>query len=122
MVLVEFDYLVTKDKIEDGENFKDFLNPVVSKFSGVGQSAVKTPPKTGRNFELKREYSSGQDIYFLMKNICLSSSRSKCLVGNTGYVHTKDESQSGHRPFCGGPPFSREGPAANPSIFLIRFN
>ncbi|CAM9668384.1 unnamed protein product, partial [Hapterophycus canaliculatus] len=28
MVLVEFDYLVTKDKIEDGENFKDFLNPV----------------------------------------------------------------------------------------------
>lgn len=30
MVLVEFDYLVTKDKIEDGENFKDFLNPVVS--------------------------------------------------------------------------------------------
>lgn len=30
MVLVEFDYLVTKDKIEDGENFKDFLNPTVS--------------------------------------------------------------------------------------------
>lgn len=29
MVLVEFDYLVTKDKIEEGENFKDFLNPVV---------------------------------------------------------------------------------------------
>ncbi|CAM9975917.1 unnamed protein product, partial [Laminaria digitata] len=27
MVLVEFDYLVTKDKIEEGENFKDFLNP-----------------------------------------------------------------------------------------------
>ncbi|CAM9258053.1 unnamed protein product [Choristocarpus tenellus] len=25
MVLAEFDYLVTKDKIEDGENFKDFL-------------------------------------------------------------------------------------------------
>lgn len=35
MVLVEFDYLVTKDKIEDGENFKDFLNPVVSRFTGV---------------------------------------------------------------------------------------
>ncbi|CAM9450199.1 unnamed protein product [Discosporangium mesarthrocarpum] len=27
MVLVEFDYLVTKEKIEDGEDFKDFLNP-----------------------------------------------------------------------------------------------
>lgn len=31
IVLVEFDYLVTKDKIEEDENFKDFLNPVVSK-------------------------------------------------------------------------------------------
>lgn len=30
-MLVEFDYLVTKDKIEEDENFKDFLNPVVSK-------------------------------------------------------------------------------------------
>lgn len=30
IVLVEFDYLVTKDKIEEDENFKDFLNPVVS--------------------------------------------------------------------------------------------
>lgn len=29
MVLVEFDYLVTKDRIEEGENFKDFLNPRV---------------------------------------------------------------------------------------------
>lgn len=29
MMLVEFDYLVTKDKIEEGENFKDFLNPTV---------------------------------------------------------------------------------------------
>lgn len=29
MTLVEFDYLVTKDRIEEGENFKDFLNPVV---------------------------------------------------------------------------------------------
>lgn len=35
MVLVEFDYLVTKDKIEDGENFKDFLNPVVSYLSNM---------------------------------------------------------------------------------------
>lgn len=29
MILVEFDYLVTKDTIEEGENFKDFLNPTV---------------------------------------------------------------------------------------------
>lgn len=31
IVLVEFDYLVIKDKIEEDENFKDFLNPVVRK-------------------------------------------------------------------------------------------
>ena len=35
MILVEFDYLVTKDKIEEGENFKDFLNPVVSCVEGA---------------------------------------------------------------------------------------
>ena len=42
MVLVEFDYLVTKDKIEDGENFKDFLNPVVSFLIMVGTAHAIT--------------------------------------------------------------------------------
>lgn len=41
IVLVEFDYLVTKDKIEEDENFKDFLNPVVSKHLNVHLEDVK---------------------------------------------------------------------------------
>lgn len=41
IVLVEFDYLVTKDKIEEDENFKDFLNPVVSKHLKVHLEDVK---------------------------------------------------------------------------------
>lgn len=41
MVLVEFDYLVTKDKIEEGENFKDFLNPVVSVGSALTTNILR---------------------------------------------------------------------------------
>ncbi|CAM9889371.1 unnamed protein product [Ectocarpus sp. 6 AP-2014] len=42
MVLVEFDYLVTKDKIEDGENFKDFLNPVTrAETAGLGDPGLR---------------------------------------------------------------------------------
>lgn len=41
IVLVEFDYLVTKDKIEEDENFKDFLNLVVSKDLNSQTAVVK---------------------------------------------------------------------------------
>ncbi|CAM9482206.1 unnamed protein product [Scytosiphon promiscuus] len=43
MVLVEFDYLVTKDKIEEGENFKDFLNPVTrAETAGLGDPGLRS--------------------------------------------------------------------------------
>ncbi|CAM9278404.1 unnamed protein product [Ascophyllum nodosum] len=42
MILVEFDYLVTKDKIEEGENFKDFLNPVTrAETEGLGDPGLR---------------------------------------------------------------------------------
>ncbi|CAN0244579.1 unnamed protein product [Pylaiella littoralis] len=46
MVLVEFDYLVTKDKIEEGENFKDFLNPNTrAETAGLGDPGLRNMRK-----------------------------------------------------------------------------
>eukprot|EP00752_Nemacystus_decipiens_P004043 g3702.t1 len=54
IVLVEFDYLVTKDKIEEDENFKDFLNPVTrAETAGLGDPGLRNM-REGEVVQLER--------------------------------------------------------------------